>query len=160
MKEKSPKQKGLMYVRVLINSKAVMAMVDTGATHNFVADREVQKLGLTLAHHSSRIKAVNSDAKPIQGVACVELKGMYLQDSVRATEKKDSLISALQVKNGLKWGEQTYLAAIIEIKPGVVQEVPNEVAEVHSTLALKASTSGNSGTGGDSGACPSCSIIR
>ncbi|KAL0345858.1 UNVERIFIED_CONTAM: hypothetical protein Sradi_4417100 [Sesamum radiatum] len=142
-----------MYIRVLINSKAVMAMVDTGATHNFVADREMQKLGLTLAHHSSRIKAVNSDAKPIQGVACVELKvgswtgkcnlmavplddfdvilrmefllmanamvipylsglfiadanctsfiqGMYLQDSVRATEKKDSLISALQVKNG------------------------------------------------------------
>ncbi|KAL0320233.1 UNVERIFIED_CONTAM: Retrovirus-related Pol polyprotein from transposon opus [Sesamum radiatum] len=121
-----------------------MAMVDTGATHNFVTDREVQKLGLTLAHHSNRIKAVNSEAKPIQCVVCVELKvglwtgkcnlivvplddfdvilGMEFlllenaMDSVRTTEKKDSLISTLQVKN--------------EIKPSVVQEVPNRVAEL------------------------------
>ncbi|KAL0345421.1 UNVERIFIED_CONTAM: hypothetical protein Sradi_4373400 [Sesamum radiatum] len=48
-----------------VNGKEVMAMLDTGATHNFVADREIQKLGLTLAQDSSRIKAVNSKAKPI-----------------------------------------------------------------------------------------------
>ncbi|KAK4381520.1 hypothetical protein Sango_2961800 [Sesamum angolense] len=160
-----------------------MAMLDSGATHNFVADREIQKLGLTLAQHASRIKAVNSEAKPIQGAACVELRvgawtgqckllavplddfdvilgmdfmllanamvmpylnglfianpggtcfvqGTYLQDSVRSTEKKDSLMSAMQVKAGLKRGEQTYLAALIEIKPDVVQEVPDEVAEL------------------------------
>ncbi|KAL0423697.1 UNVERIFIED_CONTAM: hypothetical protein Sradi_0904500 [Sesamum radiatum] len=80
--------------------------------------------------HSSRIKAVNSEAKPIQGAACVELKGTYLQDSVRSTEKKDSLMSAMQVKAGLRRGDQTYLAALIEIKPDVVQEVPDEVAEL------------------------------
>ncbi|KAL0380934.1 UNVERIFIED_CONTAM: hypothetical protein Sangu_0157700 [Sesamum angustifolium] len=80
----------------LINGKAVMAMLDSGVTHNFVADREIQKLGLTLAQHFNRIKTVNSEAKPIQGVACVELKGTYLQDSFRSAEKKDSLISAMQ----------------------------------------------------------------
>ncbi|KAL0310179.1 UNVERIFIED_CONTAM: hypothetical protein Scaly_2953700 [Sesamum calycinum] len=163
-----------MYVRVQINGKAVMAMLDSGATHNFVADREIQKLGLTLAQHSSSIKAVNSEMKPIQGVACVELKvgawigkcnlmvvplddfdvilgvdfmllanamvmpylnglfiadqnstcfvqGTYLQDSVRPAEKKDSLMSVMQVKAGLRHGEQTYLAALIEIKSDVVQ---------------------------------------
>ncbi|KAK4383414.1 Transposon Ty3-I Gag-Pol polyprotein [Sesamum angolense] len=73
LQERPPKQKGLMYVRVQINGKAVITMLDLGATHNFVADREIQKLGLTLAQHSSRIK-VTSEAKPIQGVACVELK--------------------------------------------------------------------------------------
>ncbi|KAL0305330.1 UNVERIFIED_CONTAM: hypothetical protein Sangu_3037600 [Sesamum angustifolium] len=183
MQERPPKQKGLMYVRVQINGKAVMAMLDSSATHNFVADREIQKLGLTLAQHSSRIKTVNSEAKPIQGVACEELKvgawtgkcnlmvvplddfdviigvdfmllantmvmpylnglfiadqnstcfvqGTYLQDSVRSAEKKDSLMSAMQVKAGLRHGEQTYLAALIEIKPDVVQEVPDEVAEL------------------------------
>ncbi|KAK4382007.1 hypothetical protein Sango_2915800 [Sesamum angolense] len=157
-------------------------MLDLGATHNFVADREIQKLGLTLAQHSSRIKAVNSEAKPIQGVACVELKvsnwtgkcnlmvfplddfdvilGMdflllasamvipylnglfivdqnstcfvqatYLQDSIRSVEKKYSLISAMQVKAGLRHSEQTYLAELIEVKPDVVQEVPNKVVE-------------------------------
>ncbi|KAL0387745.1 UNVERIFIED_CONTAM: hypothetical protein Sradi_2656300 [Sesamum radiatum] len=163
LQEQPPTQKGLMYVRVQINGKAVMAMLDSGATHNFVADREIQKLRLTLTQHSSRIKAVNSEAKPIQGAACVELKvgawtgqckllavplddfdvilgmdfmllanamGTYLEDSVRATEKKDSLMSAMQVKAGLKRGDQTYLAALIEIKPDVVQEVPDEVAEL------------------------------
>ncbi|KAK4394405.1 hypothetical protein Sango_1911300 [Sesamum angolense] len=130
LQERSPTQKGLMYVRVQINGKAVMAMLDSGATHNFVADREIQKLGLTLAQHSSRIKAVNSEAKPIQGAACVELKGTYLQDSVRSTKKKDNLMSAMQVKAGLRRGDQTYLAASIEIKSDVVQEVPDEVAEL------------------------------
>ncbi|KAK4383417.1 RNA-directed DNA polymerase [Sesamum angolense] len=172
-----------MYVRVQINGKAVMAMLYLGATHNFVADREIQKLGLILAQHSSRIKAVNSEAKPIHGVACVELKvsawigkcnlmvvplddfdvilgmdflllasamvipylngffiadqnstcfvqGTYLQDSVQLAKKKDSLISAMQVKVGLRHGEQTYLAALIEIKPDVVQEVPDKVVEL------------------------------
>ncbi|KAK4383420.1 hypothetical protein Sango_2777800 [Sesamum angolense] len=60
LQERPPKQKGLMYVRVQINGKAVMAMLDSGVTHNFVVDREIQKLGLTLAQHSSRIEAVNS----------------------------------------------------------------------------------------------------
>ncbi|KAK4380946.1 Retrovirus-related Pol polyprotein from transposon gypsy [Sesamum angolense] len=119
-----------MYVRVQINGKAVIAMLDSGATHNFVADREIQKLGLTLAQHSSHIKAVNSEAEPIQGVACVELKGTYLQDSVQSVEKKDSLMSAIKVKAGLRHGEQTYLAALIEIKLDVIQEVPNKVAEL------------------------------
>ncbi|KAK4397635.1 hypothetical protein Sango_1239000 [Sesamum angolense] len=74
MQEKPPKQRGLLYFRVQINGKVVMAMLDTGATHKFVADQEIQKLGLTLAQHSSRIKAMNSKAKSIQGVVCVDLK--------------------------------------------------------------------------------------
>ncbi|KAL0302198.1 UNVERIFIED_CONTAM: hypothetical protein Sangu_3113600 [Sesamum angustifolium] len=45
--------------RVQINGKAVMTMLDLGATQNFVADREIQKLGLTLTQHSSHVKAVN-----------------------------------------------------------------------------------------------------
>ncbi|KAK4428350.1 hypothetical protein Salat_1134600 [Sesamum alatum] len=51
-----------------------MAMVDICATHNFVADRETQMLGLTLTQHSSRLKAVNSEAKPIQGIASADFE--------------------------------------------------------------------------------------
>ncbi|KAL0290294.1 UNVERIFIED_CONTAM: hypothetical protein Sangu_2579500 [Sesamum angustifolium] len=58
------------------------------------------------------------------------VEGTYLQDSVRSAEKKDSLMSAMQVKAGLRRGDQTYLAALIEIKPDVVQEVPDEVVEL------------------------------
>ncbi|KAL0354295.1 UNVERIFIED_CONTAM: hypothetical protein Sangu_1010800 [Sesamum angustifolium] len=119
--------------------------------------------GTDLAQHSSRIKVVNSKAKPLQAMAYVELKvgawtgkcnlmvvplddfdvilgmdfmllanamGTYLQDSVRSAEKKDSLMLAMQVKAGLRQGEQTYLAALIEIKSDVVQEVLDEVAEL------------------------------
>ncbi|KAL0336516.1 UNVERIFIED_CONTAM: hypothetical protein Sradi_4863500 [Sesamum radiatum] len=135
MQERPPKHKGLMYVRVQINGKVVMAMLDTGATHNFVADQEIQKLGLTLAQHSNRIKVVNSKAKPIQGVACVELKvgawtGHLLAGFRQISEKKHSFMSAMQEKTGLRHGEQTYLATLIEMKLGVVQEVPDEVAEL------------------------------
>ncbi|KAK4397585.1 RNA-directed DNA polymerase [Sesamum angolense] len=156
MQEKLSKRKGLMYVRVQINGKAVMAMLDTGATHNFVGDREIQKLRLTLTQHSNRIKAMNLEMKPIQGVACVELKvgawidkcnlmvvplddfdGTYLQDSVRSEENKGSFMSAVQVKMGLRHGEQTYLAALIEIKSDVIQEVPDEAPYrmAHAELA-------------------------
>ncbi|KAK4381995.1 hypothetical protein Sango_2914600 [Sesamum angolense] len=38
LQERQAKQKGLMYVQVQINGKAVMAMLDSGATHTFVAD--------------------------------------------------------------------------------------------------------------------------
>ncbi|KAL0404798.1 UNVERIFIED_CONTAM: hypothetical protein Sradi_2120600 [Sesamum radiatum] len=34
LQEKSPKQKGLLYVLVQVNGKEVMAMLDTSATHN------------------------------------------------------------------------------------------------------------------------------
>ncbi|KAK4421846.1 hypothetical protein Salat_2135200 [Sesamum alatum] len=75
LKEKPlPKHKGLMYVRVQLNGKEVMAMVDTGVTHNFVADREIQMLGRSLTQHSSRLEAVNSEAKPIRGIASVDLE--------------------------------------------------------------------------------------
>ncbi|KAL0302206.1 UNVERIFIED_CONTAM: hypothetical protein Sangu_3114400 [Sesamum angustifolium] len=181
--ERPAKQKGLMYVGVQINGKAVIAMLDSGASHNFVADREIQKLGLTLAQHCNLIKEVNSEAKPIQGVACVELKvsawigkcnlmvvplddfdvilGMdflllanamvipylnalfiadqnstcfvqstYLQDSVRSAEKKNSLISAMQVKAGLRYGEQTYLAALIEVNRMSVSKIVNPLKDL------------------------------
>ncbi|XP_012851858.1 PREDICTED: uncharacterized protein LOC105971552 isoform X2 [Erythranthe guttata] len=65
--------KGLMYASVLINGKEVKAMVDSGATHNFVAEREVKKLGLTLSKHASQVKAVNSEAGPVKGRTDVDL---------------------------------------------------------------------------------------
>ncbi|KAG8371595.1 hypothetical protein BUALT_Bualt13G0104300 [Buddleja alternifolia] len=41
IQRKSPNHKGLMYVKISVNGKVVMAMIDTGATHNFVAEREI-----------------------------------------------------------------------------------------------------------------------
>ncbi|CAN6473311.1 unnamed protein product [Victoria cruziana] len=60
---------GLMHLNILVNGRSTTAMVDTGATHNFVSVEEAKRLGLTLEKGELRIKAVNSEAKPICGVA-------------------------------------------------------------------------------------------
>ncbi|KAK9671697.1 hypothetical protein RND81_12G048500 [Saponaria officinalis] len=59
----------LMYVDVTIMGRSARAMIDTGATHNFVDPEEAKRLGLKFDRESGRMKAVNSSAKPIYRVA-------------------------------------------------------------------------------------------
>ena len=59
----------LMFVKIHINGKSANALVDSGATHNFIDVPEAQRLGLVLIEDASQIKAVNSKACPVQGVA-------------------------------------------------------------------------------------------
>ncbi|GKE64790.1 putative retrotransposon gag domain, aspartic peptidase domain protein, partial [Tanacetum coccineum] len=61
--------KGLQYVEATINGVKVHALVDSGATHNFVADDEAKRLRINATKGSGTIKAVNSPAKAIHGVA-------------------------------------------------------------------------------------------
>ncbi|KAK2982534.1 hypothetical protein RJ640_023750 [Escallonia rubra] len=61
--------KGLMYVDIKVNGKAIRAMVDTGATHNYISSTEVERLGLTLKKGCGRVKAINSAAQPVMGIA-------------------------------------------------------------------------------------------
>ena len=65
----TPVQKSLMHVHAVVNGVQVKALVDSGATHNFVATREATRLGLKLKEDTSQIKAVNSQAQKIHGVA-------------------------------------------------------------------------------------------
>ncbi|KAL0287722.1 UNVERIFIED_CONTAM: hypothetical protein Sangu_2680600 [Sesamum angustifolium] len=65
--------KGLVMVPGQINGKEMKALVDIGPTHNFFSDRVVQKLGLDVRTWDSRVKAVNSKAVPVSGVADAEL---------------------------------------------------------------------------------------
>ncbi|TYH76661.1 hypothetical protein ES332_D04G100900v1 [Gossypium tomentosum] len=59
----------LMFVNVKVNGQVVREMVDTGATHNFLSDRIVARLGLRVDKGNSKMKAVNYEAKPIVRVA-------------------------------------------------------------------------------------------
>ncbi|KAK3014549.1 hypothetical protein RJ639_008373 [Escallonia herrerae] len=52
-----------------VNGKAIRAMVDTGATHNYISSTEVERLGLTLEKGCGRVKAINSAAQPVAGIA-------------------------------------------------------------------------------------------
>ena len=67
MMPKTPQNKGLMYVEALVNRKATKALVDTGATHNFVSQDEAKRF--QASKEGGWLKAVNSTAKPSHGVA-------------------------------------------------------------------------------------------
>ena len=58
-----------MHVQVLINGIRVKAMAHSGVTHNFVATNEASRLFLKLVDDDNWIKAVNSKAQRIQGIA-------------------------------------------------------------------------------------------
>ncbi|KAK2984524.1 hypothetical protein RJ640_025021 [Escallonia rubra] len=74
LKDMPPKKKsdvpgkGLMYVDIKVNGKAIRAMVDTEATHNYISSTEVERLGLTLEKGCGRVKAINSVVQPVAGI--------------------------------------------------------------------------------------------
>ena len=175
-------------MNIEVNGHAIQAMLDTGATNNFVAQREADRLGLNLLESTSKIKAVNSGAMPVRGVAettlnvgswqgkCslmvvplddfdlilgveffVKAKAMvmpYLRGILIGDEEypcfvqacggtqdlkqgrdKGTVISAKQVDKGLRKGQMTYMAALVQIKPDVMVEVPDEVGAVLDEFA-------------------------
>ncbi|KAL0378358.1 UNVERIFIED_CONTAM: hypothetical protein Sradi_3141300 [Sesamum radiatum] len=65
----NPRKKGLMFFDVKIYGKPIRAMIDIGATHNYLMSAKVEGLGLVLEKRVGRVKAVNSAAQPIAGVA-------------------------------------------------------------------------------------------
>ncbi|RVW18054.1 hypothetical protein CK203_113343 [Vitis vinifera] len=135
----------------------VKALVDNGATHNFGATREATRLGLKLEEDTSRIKAVNRKAQKIQSVAknvpmqidfllrakvtlIPHLGGLLvLEDKqscfVKTLRAKDGgkgqpeMLSTIQLKKGLK-GQETYVAALIEIKEGRFVEIPDSLVKI------------------------------
>ncbi|KAG8371594.1 hypothetical protein BUALT_Bualt13G0104200 [Buddleja alternifolia] len=56
------------------------------------------------------------------------VKGVFPSDDPGPSNNKNGCLSAMQVKKGLKHGEMTYLAAMVEIKKDVFQEVPDAIA--------------------------------
>ena len=63
-------EKELMFVDVTINSRpSKSTLIDSEATHNFIADQEARRLGLTTGKDPGKMKAVNSEALPIVGVS-------------------------------------------------------------------------------------------
>ncbi|XP_054782108.1 uncharacterized protein LOC129289374 [Prosopis cineraria] len=62
-------EKGLLYADLAIQGKSASAMLDTGASHNFIEVEEAKRLGIQLNKGEGTIKAVNSPAKQVLGIA-------------------------------------------------------------------------------------------
>jgi len=52
----------LMYVKIKVNDREIVAMLDSGATNTFVANRLVTQLGLRLSNSQTSMKVVNAKA--------------------------------------------------------------------------------------------------
>ena len=58
----------LGFVDLMVRGKITQALVDTGATHNFMTTRLAREVGLTILPSNMEVKAVNSKAK-VAGLA-------------------------------------------------------------------------------------------
>uniref|UniRef100_A0A803N1K7 Ty3 transposon capsid-like protein domain-containing protein n=1 Tax=Chenopodium quinoa TaxID=63459 RepID=A0A803N1K7_CHEQI len=173
-----PRPKGsLMFVDTLVNGRASKALVDCGASHNFITEKEAMKLGIKYTKEPGRIKTVNTSPVPILGVAhkvpiclgqwsgTINLTVVHMDDfslvlglefidtvrpfsfeadgsimikrdqgswSVLVTreEVEAKTISAIQVSRGIKKGQETFLAALVEEEEPHGNEVPSEISGV------------------------------
>ncbi|KAL0408150.1 UNVERIFIED_CONTAM: Retrovirus-related Pol polyprotein from transposon opus [Sesamum radiatum] len=109
-----------MFVDVKIHGKPIRAMVDTGATHNYLASAEIERLGLVLEKGVGRVKAINSAAQSIVGVA----KSVLIKTGERN-------MSAMQFEKGCKRSEPSYLCTLrfdeIEEASG---SIPDEIKKL------------------------------
>jgi hypothetical protein len=59
----------LCFVDLVINGRTMQALVDSGASHNFLKTEVVKELGLRVSPCGAAVKAVNSKARETTGVA-------------------------------------------------------------------------------------------
>ncbi|XP_070029677.1 uncharacterized protein [Nicotiana sylvestris] len=98
-----------MYVDLTINNKPARAMVDTGATHNFVTETAAKRLELKLAPTNSRIKTVNAEIQNARGVA----NGVGVK---LGTWKDPSTTLSYAGCQGDQEGETTFVATIASLE--------------------------------------------
>ncbi|XP_075108797.1 uncharacterized protein LOC107762620 [Nicotiana tabacum] len=68
MDEGPPKQaRTLMFVELKVNGKPLHALIDTGATHNYLSSTQVERLGLVVQKSKGRVKAINSPPQTLGG---------------------------------------------------------------------------------------------
>ena len=178
--------RGLMYVELPTGGQKIVALVDSGSTHNFVSTKEAARLKYKLARDDSKLKDVNSQVQETHGMAknmaiqmgdwkgIIDFLSFPLDDfdfilgndffqrakvallphlnrllimdekqpcfmaSINKPPKRPSrekTLSALQPEKGLRKGEQTYVTAMIEIKPDKQVEVPDAIAPILSRFA-------------------------
>ncbi|KAK3009922.1 hypothetical protein RJ639_011492 [Escallonia herrerae] len=67
-KKKSKKKRGLLYATMDVAGKTQEALVDTGASHNFMSPRVAEWLRLKLTKDGSWFTAMNAEEQPMNGV--------------------------------------------------------------------------------------------
>ncbi|CAA0831753.1 Unknown protein [Striga hermonthica] len=149
--------KGLKYVEAQVNGKPTKALVDTGASHNFITKEEAIRLGLSWTEKAGWLKTVNANARRLEGAASnVELrlgtwqgrvnysvapmddfKVVLGMDFLRQRESQQTTLRNATCQ-GAKRGEPTYVAVLKEDNsegnfpkvPDIIQRVLEENKDV------------------------------
>ncbi|KAG6474774.1 hypothetical protein ZIOFF_068713 [Zingiber officinale] len=135
----------LLHIFVMMNGKSANAMVDIGATHTFVSVKLVEDYGLSICKCPRYFKSVNAKAQAVVGmtynapltvgtwVGKANMMVIPLEDFQIILKKgKTNIISAISLQKGLRRGESTYLAALIDAKPDQNVELPVGVQDILS----------------------------
>ncbi|GJR85442.1 cytochrome P450 78A7-like protein [Tanacetum coccineum] len=124
--------KGLQYLEATINGVKVRALFDSGATHNFLADDEAKRLGITTTKGSGTIKAGTIDLSVVPMDDFKVVLGLEFLDKVRAFPMP--FVNSLCILDGGKtcMSEPYYLAVTrLEADEGSSKvEVPKVIERV------------------------------
>ncbi|KAL2518320.1 Uncharacterized protein Adt_14567 [Abeliophyllum distichum] len=139
LKPRVCKAKDLMYVDVKINGKPIKAMVDTDATHNYLASPEVERLGFVLEkgleflRNTKTAVLLFSDSLMMMGS-----KPCVIPTLVEKMDEKS--ISAMQFSKGFKRNERSFLCTLglEEIKEATVP-IQNLLEDFYKNLRTWAS---------------------
>ncbi|GJV10877.1 putative retrotransposon gag domain, aspartic peptidase domain protein [Tanacetum coccineum] len=108
--------KGLQYVEATINGVKVRALVDSGATHNFMADDEAKRLGIN-ATKGSELRRVRAFPMSFANSLCILDGGKTCMVGTERDAKSGSkTLSAMQFKKGFNKSEPFYLASDEELR--------------------------------------------
>ncbi|KAF3777674.1 hypothetical protein EJ110_NYTH45308 [Nymphaea thermarum] len=121
----------LMCIEILFNGRPTITMVDTGATHNFISEEEVGRLGLTRGKGESCVKAVNSEARPIYAIvrdAVVKIEGWTGRANFSVVQTDDfQMILGMEFLRAAKMVPMPHLRSVNimdERQPCMVPAVP------------------------------------
>ncbi|XP_071689198.1 uncharacterized protein [Rutidosis leptorrhynchoides] len=120
--------KGLQFVEVYVRENRVRALVDTGATHNFVSTEEAKRLEIKEIKEGGMMKTVNVNGKPISGVA----KDVQVKIGEREGTIDLSVVPIDDFKKGYNKNETCYLAVARQetAEEKGKLEVPKEIEKV------------------------------
>ncbi|CAN6454511.1 unnamed protein product [Victoria cruziana] len=115
-------------------------MVDTGATHNFVSVEETKRLGLILKKEELRMKVMNSEAKPICGVArdvAVKIKNLSGKTNFSVAPIDDyKMILGIDLMCKAKMVSMPHLRTIASLDENVPYMIPAQSVKRDNGKAL------------------------
>ncbi|KAF2321298.1 hypothetical protein GH714_038539 [Hevea brasiliensis] len=157
-KEAIKEKMGRLFVQASLGGQEVRALVDTGASDNFLKLQEAQRLGIRFTPERGWLKAINSNPSPIHGVAhdvpvklgewhdnldfsivsmddyaCVLVWISWIRGKVG-----NATLSAMQIAKGIRRDEPTYLVALRHNeeppKPILPREIEVVLDEFHDIM--------------------------